>query len=137
MNAYRGIWRGKRVDNGEWYIGDLIRYHNGVAIFPQNDTEDVVNCRLQERIDPSTLGECVGFRDKNRVLMFEGDIVTYKSITGKTWVAKIIYSVNKCRFVQETSNGHTFEIARKYANCYEVVGNIHDNPDLIQKGAAE
>lgn len=135
MNNNRGLWRGKRIDTGEWIDGHLIRpeFNQSAAyigyLFATDDHDiDVA------QVDPSTLGECVGFRDKNRILMFEGDVITYKSITGKTWVAKIIYSVNKCRFVQETSSGQTFEIARKYANCYEVIGNIHDNPELIHKG---
>ena len=144
MNENRGLWRGKTTPkrNGEafdsvWVEGDLIHSVDLCYIHPITNSvkvqEELGRFIVMHEVAPSTLGKCVGFRDKNRILMFEGDVITYKSITGKMWVAKIIYSVNKCRFVQETSSGQTFEIARKYANCYEVIGNIHDNPGLIQK----
>lgn len=135
MNECRGLWRGKRVDNGEWGYGDLIcsRYSEksySYSISGRRYTDFCVD------VDPSTLGECTGLCDKNGKHIFEGDIVKYSS-RYKQCVGEILFSGNQCRFIMRLGSGQVFEVARKYANCYEIIGNIHDNPELLQKGAAE
>lgn len=136
MNELRGLWHGKRTDNGEWVEGVPCGKYMICGFNTLRGDDEVTMSEYPEfdyvEIDPSTLGECVGFRDKNRIPMFEGDVVTYKSTTGKTWTGQIFYSVNKSRFVLEVDGGQMFEIARKYANCYEVIGNIYDNPELLK-----
>jgi len=115
------LWRGKRTDTLEWAELNIaeIAAKNGEVGF---------------KVNFDTLGQCVGFLDKNRKPIFENDLVTYKSTSGRTWTGKVVYSVNKSRFTLEISDsGQMFEIARKYANCYEVIGNIHDNPELLKK----
>lgn len=117
MKKLHRLWRGKRTDTLEWAEFDIAETaaRKGEIGF---------------KVTLETLGQCVGFVDKNRKPIFEDDIVTYKSTSGKKWIGQVFYSVNKSRFVMKVGSGQTFEIARKYANCYEVIGNIHDNPVL-------
>lgn len=119
MNKLHGLWRGKRTDTLEWAEFDIaeVAAQKGEIGF---------------KVSLETLGQCVGFTDKNRKPIFEDDIVLYKGISGKTCKGKISYSGNKSRFIMELDSGQVFEVARKYANCYEVVGNVHDNPELIR-----
>ena len=120
MNKLHGLWRGKRTDTREWVEFDIAEAASKKG-------------EIGFKVTLETLGQCVGFVDKNRKPIFEGDIVTYKSVSGKTWTGQVIYSVNKSRFVMEVSGGQQmFEIARKYANCYEIIGNVHDNKDSNQ-----
>lgn len=134
MNELRGLWHGKSEIGGQWIVGYLRK-----AIYTSDDVRYSITNTMGAHfiVDPSTLGECVGFRDKNRIPMFEGDVVTYKSTSGKTWTGQIFYSVNKSRFVLEVDGGQMFEIARKYANCYEVIGNIHDNLNAKERTSHE
>lgn len=135
MNEHRGLWCGKDVAFGEWVEGDLVcdKYFDGsmsYCIFER----DFDNSNTYT-VDPSTLGECTGLTDKNGKLIFEGHIVKYSS-RYKQCVGEILFSGNQCRFIMRLGSGQVFEVARKYANCYEIIGNIHDNPELLQKGVA-
>lgn len=122
MNKLHRLWRGKRTDTLEWAELDIAEVADKKG-------------EIGFKVIFETLGQCVGFVDKNRKPIFEGDIVTYKSVSGKKCTGQVFYSVNKSRFVMKTDDGQIFEIARKYANCYEVIGNIHDN--LNEQGKDE
>lgn len=142
MDNTRGIWRGKCVDNGEWVKGGLVcdKYFDGSMgyfIFERN-----FNNSRSCTIDPSTLGEYTGLRDKNGKLIFEGDICKDKSTT-----YLIIWNAGmyqwQCRVIQSD-----FALTRdcnfplwQYNNCQqngfrslEIIGNIHDTPELLKGG---
>lgn len=115
MNKLHRLWHGKRTDTLEWAELDLaeVAAKNGDIGFA---------------VSLETLGQCVGFTDRKRKPIFEDDIVIYHGASGKTCRGRIAYSGNKSRFVMILDSGQTFAVERKYANCYEVVGNIHDIP---------
>ena len=75
------LFRGKRMDSGEWIIGYLIQVGKptgGVGCVIQHDfvTEnDVETSYLMTEVDPATIGQCTGVLDKRGVYIFEGDIV--------------------------------------------------------------
>ena len=127
MNKLHGLWRGKRTDTLEWAQLDLAE-----VAAKKGDIGFAVSLE--------TMGQCVGFTDRNRKPIFEGDIVSYRGMSGKTCKGKITYSGKKSRFAMELDSGQTFAVERKYANCYEVIGNIHDTPrqtDDAEKSRAD
>ena len=137
------IFRGKRVDNGEWAYGrGLLQCKDElgneiVAIF-----EDIVKSEkyikkegrytlYYEPVKAETLGQYTGLKDKNGKKIFEGDVV----IIGEKLKAKVIYYDGAFRMQSEfsptpidtTDMGY---MMREFS--VRVIGNIHDNPELIK-----
>ena len=113
------LFRGKRCDNGEWAESQ----HPYGMMFCGKMTHD---------FDPDTVGQYTGLTDKNGKKIFEGDVVqffgTYPlEVFIENGHAKIrFYDTYSKRQYEELFFGHDEE----YGKC-EVIGNIHDNPELI------
>ena len=113
------------MDNGEWVEGSLsteyLKECGCMMISPTADT-----CY---KVDPETVGQYTGLTDKNGVKIFEGDIVTgwfnHEKIVGY-----IFYGGNAQFFIQRDG---IYGIGLDNADCWlEVIGNIHDNPELLE-----
>lgn len=151
MNNNRGLWRGKRVDNGEWVSGDLIQ----IPKLDGHGKVDGTKPAIMERtpaaacyyVAPSTLGECTGLTDSNEKLAFEDDLIKYFDSIGV-----IKYGEYKQPFNDDESTKHIgFYIYwlnyRKQATLRadlgywmefaEIVGNIHDDPGLLVRGVSD
>lgn len=96
-------------------------------------------------VDPSTLGECTGLRDKNGKLIFEGGIIAYEDETpgqyeyhDSLFINRGIIKFGDGQFYFTNSIAATMNdlLNSGILDC-EVIGNIHDNPELLQKGAAD
>lgn len=133
----RYLFRAKRIDNGEWVEGFLVKKHGLFFIY------DIINsdtCRQSNYdVDPSTICQCTGLRDEDGKKIFEGDIVGYIDCTS----TENGYSEHYCRgrvaWDEETASFQVTE--RLSAESYEVLdrgcnvlGNIFDNPELLEVG---
>lgn len=127
MNENRGLWRGKRIDNDEWVKGYLIK------MWGKYHLQDLENENLVVEVDPSTLGECTIQTDMYGNPIFEGDIVNYNNGLVSE-IFKVVYNEKWARFTFTKPNTvfATFNLAK----C-EVIGNIHDNPQLLQSTTGE
>lgn len=132
------LFIGKRLDNGEWITGHLLKYEDGRARIVPNNTDifcfekdESIIQTVAHRVDPETVGQYTGFVDKNSKKIFEGDIVSiYNS---KAFLFAVEWNnqyVLKC-----TSNGVSDNILNviESSEDVEVVGNIYDNPEPIKE----
>lgn len=116
------IFRGKEVESGDWYYGDI--FHSSMNV-DTTRIHDYIN-RANVVIIPDTLGQYTGLTDKNGVKIFEGDIVEYE---GKIY--SINYLPHYARFSAVKPNTVFCVFAYQRG---EVIGNIYDNPELIGGG---
>lgn len=148
------LFRGKRLDNGEWVEGSLLKVTiNGKTahlIFADNFTlvGNDVKALSHALVDPDTVGQYVGFSDSNGKRIFEDDIVrkTFR-IRGEPgfvedqvllWaggaVVEFVYVQSIGEWTSDFEPTNDFRGSRVISNA-EVIGNIHDNRDLIPEPA--
>ena len=132
------IFRGKRTDNGKWECGDLLSPNEFNAI-PHIVYIDYLNeygdiGEISTPVIPETVGQYTGLTDKNDVRIFEGDIVSLVKHNGLIY--KVVYE--PCRFELVNSKDiNCFVLDIYKSEDIEVIGNIHDKPELLKGGEGE
>lgn len=151
------LFRGKRIDNGEWMEGYLIACASKAFIVDASDKtslrsvttgrEDKYDWR-SIRGDPATVGQYIGLVDKHGKKIFEGDYIKvvikkygYDGMTETETTQKglVAYdSIGMIGLVLEVRDGRNLwsdcflELAMSDSIIdyyFEVIGNIHDNPN--------
>ena len=144
----RTISEDEYMDSGEWvegfytcFNGDEHRIYTG---YSETDCGDHYPDWFN--VLPETVGQFTGLTDKNGKKIFEGDIVStkYKLGRGHYYVFEVYYNENLCHFALTINRGSYtknkqydwLQLTSLKANKIEVIGNIHDNPELL-KGNVE
>lgn len=125
------LFRGKDI-RGNWHIGLLA--HVGNAWYISNKVE----IATAYEVIPNTIGQYTGLTDKNGKKIFEGDIVAYCTNTNRATNKELHKVVFEMRgesgyFGIKISNIETWGFCPEVpAKLMEVVGNIYDNPELLE-----
>lgn len=118
-------FRGKRLDNGEWVYG----YYSPVKLPIFGTMGHFINEDGYQAIEinPDTVGQYTGLKDRNGKEIYEGDIVSIITDCA-AFLYKIVF--DKGCFCMADKEGDIWDVITEEG--IEVIGNIHDNPELLE-----
>ena len=126
------LFRGKRLDNGAWETGSLV-----IVRMDCHDAQYYIADKMtgyHTPVDPSTVGQYTGLKDKNGKRIFEGDIA--KVLQGKDKdIAYVGFENGAFMLYPKTGNIYERTLWEYWYNDWdvEVIGNITDNQELLEK----
>lgn len=131
------LFRGKRIDNGEWIEGDLLHdYWMGDNTFIPFSIRYKINgiYSFPITVIPETVGQFTGFTDKNGRKIFEGAIVKNGDYTYFIKFCNGAYYAFHCRVKDAEGKPYRWGLISRFGELnieIEIIGNIHDNPELL------
>lgn len=120
-------FRAKRLDNRGWICGDLHLH----SPFPH-----IHSTRGDKaKINTDTIGQFTGLRDKNGKEIYEGDIIIEKLKRSRKDGERLVVCFEEFEWKGKNTNRATTSLSllAEY-HTVEVIGNIHDNPELLKTG---
>ena len=129
------LFRGKRIDNGEWICGFYYIKPN-----PCSEDGEPKYYAISDlppfgaEIHPETVGQYTGLTDKNGKKIFEGDICRIKE-HGDVDLAVISFEHGAFYATPHNANIHEHTLWDIWYNDFdiEIIGNIHDNLELLEE----
>lgn len=124
------LFRGKRLDTGEWVYGQWLPKSKTIC------TETTIEGTTEYRdlfVAPETVGQYTGLNDKSGAKIFEGDIIRHYNRHDDTdyfYIGVIEWNEEKHGFANRCVKENSLFLVSDRC-IYEVVGNIHDNPELL------
>ena len=122
------LFRGKRTDNGEWITDSETYIRDGDGIWLSDENLNVVT------VIPETVGQFTGLTDKNGVRIFEGDIVRYDVNYHDMVISYDVENWGGWLYEDMDDNMQAYSIYEFNLKDIAVIGNIHDNPDILKGG---
>ena len=140
------LFRGKRLDNGEWVYGsfcmDAREQFNGLCgVDGFIRLYDKAKGKMQTyEVDRESVGQYTGLKDKNGKRIWEGDIIDASAewwdASGPAGHSSPIIPVEWCEYYCGFDPFANYDCdcgVFIYANNCIVIGNVHDNPELLEK----
>ena len=132
------LFRGKRIYGDEWVDGSLVRFADGCDfICVQGENMDFLD---KFAVIPDTVGQYTGLTDKNGKKIFEGDIVLFEDESPSNYEyhdctemrCGVIEYGDNCFYITNRIAVEMEDLVYNEKLDVEVIGNIHDNPELLK-----
>lgn len=128
------LFRGKTIQGGFWKEGCLLYWANQAQIWERDEDGMTHNYS----VDPKTVGQYTGFKDDHGKKIYEGDIVKILGEGGGDCVEDY-YIYGEVEWLDNIGLWYFTGVHDSYDNIIrtydiEVVGNISDNPELLEQG---
>ena len=139
-------FRGKDILTDKWVYGDLLHLGNAYAIVASHEEEELEVNPISDRLEflvediagvyPETVGQFTGLLDKNGKEIYEGDIIIEKLRRARKDGERLVICFDDFEWQGKNANGATTSLSLLLEyHTIEVIGNIHDNPELLKGGA--
>ena len=123
----RYLFRAKRIDNGEWVVGDLSHHKTGRVFAKPLNGSAISTCE----VDKDTICQCTGLKDKNGKLIWENEIIKCKC-----GIAVVVWDKSEWRIKWVKDNiwrkDLHFWVNDENEYGVEVIGSAIDNPELLE-----
>ena len=120
------LFRGKRIDNGEWVYGFpwINRSHTRETFYITDLMGEII------QVIPETVSQYTGLKDKNGREIFEGDIVRH-GLFKQDYKMIVRYREESAAFMfGDKRTGFSF--SSDQTKYLEIIGNVHENPELLE-----
>ena len=138
------LFRGKRIANGAWVYGTYLHLNVGADYICQGRSfNDLIPIKLEVNLE--TVGQYTGLTDRNGTKIFEGDIVKVERDLWRgenkkereTFNGVVWYDEKHTCFGLKSKKYRCLPIWRFKGDYSTVIGNVHDNPELLEGAGAE
>jgi uncharacterized phage protein (TIGR01671 family) len=125
-------FRGKRIDNGEWVYGFYVREEGLKGDGFHSISHTIITKRepfrlYQDRVYADTIGQDTGLKDRNGVKIWEGDVFHL----GDPNILYVVVWQDAGLVGRQRGNRSSVGLSY-WAPYLEIVGNIHDNPEMLE-----
>ena len=131
-------FRGRDIRTGNWLYGDLRRLEDRTLIIPTG--ENAFKASIDDCVHPNSLGQFTGLLDKNDKEIYEGDILVWGEGEHKSTPLIVCFKHGSfgyiyCDWFHSFAGNTNFTFNPFNTDVrFEVIGNIHDNLELLKGG---
>ena len=130
----RNLFRGKNI-KGNGLVYGYLSWADEILVDRESEFGKSLNLSTSKvyDIDPTTIGQCTGLRDRNDRLIFEADIVKCLKPAGHSSTGIVKYITEHARWEYwHAKQKEGFPIISDSYNL-KIIGNVHDNPELLEE----
>ena len=134
-------FRGKRIDTGEWIYGDYFKYqldipqkqgYKRTLFYAINYMNEAVKIYNNASVDPKTVGQFTERKDKNEVEVYAEDIVKVQQGYYPQIIGRVTFEDGQWMVTKSDGEKWNLYSVTIFMKSIEVIGNMFDNPELLE-----